>query len=128
MLLRRAARAVADDLAPDGVAVALDDGGGAAELVGFLGIERGVDAAEDHRGAGRLGGAADLVAAQRVAGVDADADDVTRLDRREVERLERFVGDDAGRRTPAGVAAAMTNSQRGVMTPTPNETWLGLTR
>src|SRR5688572_19165994 len=27
-----------------------------------------------------------------------------------------------------GVAPAMTNNQRGVMTPTPKETWLGLTR
>src|SRR5215216_2867598 len=28
----------------------------------------------------------------------------------------------------AGVAPASTNSQRGVITPTPNERWLGLTR
>jgi hypothetical protein len=28
----------------------------------------------------------------------------------------------------AGVAAPSTNSQRGVITPTPNERWLGFTR
>ncbi len=44
----------------------------------------------------------DLVAAQRVARVDADADDVAGGDDRRVERFERFVGDDADRRTRAG--------------------------
>ena len=34
---------------------------------------------------------ADFVAAQRVAGVNADADDVAGLDGRQIERLERFV-------------------------------------
>ena len=42
---------------------------------------------------------ADLVAAQRVAGVDADADDVAGLTGVEIERLERLVDDDADRRT-----------------------------
>ena len=37
---------------------------------------------------------ADLVAAQRVAGVDADADDVAGTHARGVEYLERFVADD----------------------------------
>ena len=39
----------------------------------------------------------------------------------EVERLERFVGDARLAECAAGVAPARTNSQRGVMTPTPNE-------
>ena len=88
-----AVHAVGDHRAPDRVAVALDDGVGAAELVGFLGVEGGVDAAEDHVCARGARGPADLVAPQRVAGMDADADDVARLDRREVELLERLVGD-----------------------------------
>src|SRR4029453_6680725 len=33
-----------------------------------------------------------------------------------------------GRPYTAGVAPANTKSQRGVMTPTPNDKWLGLTR
>ena len=36
---------------------------------------------------------ADLIAAQRVAGVDADADDVARLDLAGIEGFERFVSD-----------------------------------
>ena len=44
--------AVADDLAPDDVAVALDDGVAPPSSCGFVGIERGVDAAEHHERAG----------------------------------------------------------------------------
>ena len=121
------ARAVAQHLAPDDVAVALDDRVRPAELVRLVRIERGVNAAVDDGRAAALGRVADLVAAQRVAGVNADADDVAGLDGGEVDRLERFVDDD-GIAELGGVAAASTYSQRGVMTPTPNETWLGLTR
>ena len=45
-------------------------------------------------GARRSRGVADLVAPQRVAGVDADADDVAGLDGGGVDRVERFVHDD----------------------------------
>ena len=37
--------------------------------------------------------ASELVAAQRIAGVDADADDVARLHALQIERLERLVDD-----------------------------------
>src|SRR6185369_3102702 len=36
---------------------------------------------------------AEVIASQRVAGMNADADDVARGDRRDVERLERLVHD-----------------------------------
>ena len=66
----------------------------AAQLVRLVGIERGVDAAEHHDRPGLAGGPADLVAPQGVAGMDADADDVPAVDGAEIERFERFVGDD----------------------------------
>ena len=87
---------VIDHERPDDVAVAADDRVRAAEFVRFVGVERGVYAAEDHRRAARSRGGADLVAAQRVARVDPDPDNVARLDVVEIERLERFV-DDAWR-------------------------------
>ena len=52
--------------------------------------------------------APDFVAAQGVAGVDADADDVAGLDRVGIEGIQRLVADDAGRRSASGVAAAST--------------------
>jgi hypothetical protein len=95
--------------------------------VSFVRVQRGVNPAEHHERTGLPCGPAEFVAAERIARVDADADDVPLAERGEIERLQGFIGDD--RVTNArGVAAAMTNSQRGVMTPTPNETWLGLTR
>ena len=78
---------------PDHVAVAFDDDVGAAPFVRLLGKERGVNAAEDDERAGRTGRAADGISAQRIAGVNADADDIAGPDGRRVERLERFVGD-----------------------------------
>ena len=62
----------------------------------------------------------DFVSAQRVAGMNADADDVAGLHGVEIERLQRLVGDPRIA-VAAGVAPARTNSQRGVMTPTPND-------
>ncbi len=44
--------------------------------------------------AARAGFASDLVSAQGVAGVDADADDVAGLDGRGIERIERLVAED----------------------------------
>ena len=43
-------------------------------------------------------------------------------------RTSRVSSTMCGAPKRAGVAAASTKSQRGVMTPTPKETWLGLTR
>ena len=56
--------------------------------------ERGVDAAEDDLGPALTRGAPDLIATQRVARVDADADHVARLHLLRVERFERLVADD----------------------------------
>ena len=75
-----AGEAIGDDLAPGDVAVAFDDGVGVAALEGFFGKEGGVDAAVDDPGAAVAGDATDFVAAEGVAGVDADADDVAGLD------------------------------------------------
>ena len=52
-----------------------------------------MDAAEHDDRAPGSGERADLVAAQRVAGVNADADDVAGLHGAEIEWLERLVGD-----------------------------------
>ena len=68
-----------------------------------------------------------LVAAQRITGSGADPDHVTG-----VEVLKSSGSSVSSVMTGSpywrGVAPAMTNNQRGVMTPTPKETWLGLTR
>jgi hypothetical protein len=66
---------------------------GAAEIVRLVRVERRVDAAEHDRRASLTCRAPHLVAPQRVPGVDADADDVAALDRRKIERFERFIGD-----------------------------------
>ena len=50
-----------------------------------------MDAAKDHERAAGTGEFADRVAAQGVAGVNADADNVSRLDRGRIERFEGFV-------------------------------------
>ena len=86
--------AVVDDLAPHHVAVALGDRVRAAELVRLLRVERGMNAAEHDPGAALAREPADFVAAQRVSGVDADADHVAGLDPLGVEHLQRFVSDD----------------------------------
>ena len=83
--------AVLEDLGPGEVSVAADDGVGGAVGEGLVGVERGVDAAEDDPGAALAGDAADFVAAERVEGVDADADDVTGLDGLWVDLLEGLV-------------------------------------
>ena len=78
-----------------GIAITSHDAMGTTTLVRFIGIEGRVDPSIHNVGASLASGCSDLVAAERVAGVDAVADDVTRLDRRGVERLERFV-DESG--------------------------------
>ena len=66
----------------------------AALLVRFFRIQGGVDAAVDDPGAALAGTLPDPVADQGVAGVDADADDVTRPELPSVERLEHLVAQD----------------------------------
>ena len=77
---------------PRQVPIALDDGVRPAEIERFVGVERRMDAAEDD---GRSAGSrehADLVAAQRIAGVYADSDDIAGLNRPHIEGVERFIG------------------------------------
>ena len=86
--------AVLERPSPGQIAVTLDDGVGATEFVGLLREERGVDATVDHGRAGLPRQTTNLIAAERVARVDADADDIASDDGRRVQWLERFVGDD----------------------------------
>src|SRR5262249_47159064 len=67
---------VGDHLLPDQVAVAAYDGVGSSLSCRFVGKERRVNAAEHHPCAARAHLASDLIPAERVAGVDANADDV----------------------------------------------------
>ena len=91
------ARRVVEHERPDHVAVALDDRVRAAETVRLFRVQRGMDAAEDHRRPSGPRERADFVSAKRVAGVNAHAHDVAGLDRLEVEGLQGFVRDP---RTP----------------------------
>ena len=76
-----------------------------AELVRFVGIKGGVNAAIDHRGAGGARRPAHFVATQGVPRVDTDADDVARLNGGEVEKFEGFVSQN-------GVARIRGRSRR----------------
>ncbi len=87
--------AVLHDVLPHEVPVTLDDGVCGSLLEYFFGKQRGVDSAEGDPRAALSGNAADLIPAQRVAGMNADADDVTGRDGGRVQRLQRFV-DDVG--------------------------------
>src|SRR4030095_9381963 len=91
--LRLAGKRVRDRDRPDAIAVALDDRGRGAVLEHLVRVQRRVDAAVNHVRAARLRRAPDFVAAQRVQRVNADADDVARLDLVEIDLLERLVND-----------------------------------
>ena len=91
LLSRCAGSAVLQRHRPRLLAITSHDGVGTTNVARFIGIEGRVDSSIHNVGASLAGGSADLVAPECVACVDADADDVTRLDRVEVERLERFV-------------------------------------
>ena len=80
--------------APGDIAVAFDYSVSVAALKGFFGVEGGVDAAVDDPGSALAGDAADFVAAQGVAGVDADADNVAGLDGFGGDLFERLVDED----------------------------------
>ena len=90
----RAGEDVGDGFAPGDVAVAFDHGVSVASFEGFFGKERGVDAAVDDPGTALAGDATDLVAAEGVAGVNADADDVAGLDGFGDDLLDGFVDED----------------------------------
>ena len=114
---------VVDHLAPDKIAVALDDRMRAAVLRRLFGKEGGVNAAEDDPRAALAGDAADFVATPGVSGVDANADDVAGGNRVEFNLIGSVSSTRCGS-TPQreGVAPASTYSQRGVITATPKET------
>ena len=92
--LGRARDAVLDDLRPDAVAIARHYGMRAAAFQGLLRIQRCVDAAEHHVRSPFTRRSTDLVAAQRIARVNSDSDNVTVADPIRVERLQRLVGYD----------------------------------
>src|SRR4029079_2195068 len=83
--------AIGQHLRPCDVAVAFHHRVRAAALEGFLRIESGVDAAEDHEGSAFPHHAAESVSAQRISGMNPDSDDVARLNPQRIELLERFV-------------------------------------
>ncbi len=85
--------AVVQHRAPDDVAVPLDDRMGPAQLMRLFRKQCGMNSAEHHLRTRFACQFADLVAAERVPGVNPDADDIARGDRRRVERLQRFVRD-----------------------------------
>ena len=62
-----------------------------AQVKGLLGKQRGVNAAVDHPGAPRPRHAPHFIAAQCVAGVNADADNVAACDALRLNLLQRFV-------------------------------------
>src|SRR4030095_8203461 len=62
-----------------------------AEFMRFVGIKRGVNAAKHHESTGGPRAYPALVSTQRVPRVNADADDIARLDFTGVELFECFV-------------------------------------
>ena len=90
-LLQRSAARVIEDLSPDEIAIAANDRVSGPELPGLGWIQRRVDAAEHDGRAPGVHGGSYLVAAQGVAGMDADADHVTGLYGVEIQRLQGLV-------------------------------------
>ena len=98
----------------------------ASEFERFFGIESGVNAAVNDIRPTSARSAADFVAAERIAGVNANADDIALMDRGGIQQGQCFVHQDGIAKRLRGGAGKY--SQRGVMTAVPNETWLGLMR
>jgi hypothetical protein len=92
--LRVAREALAHDLTPHEIAIAFDDGVCVPVLQHFVGKQGGVDAAVNDPGALFAGNFADFVAADGVAGMDADADDIPLTDGRRVQEFQTFVNND----------------------------------
>src|ERR1051325_3149911 len=89
-----------DHLRPYHVPVTAHHSMGATEIVRLVWIQRGMYSAKDDRCTPGSRRSADLVPAQRIAGMNPDTNDVTRLDGVEIERLQRFI--DNVRRTVRG--------------------------
>ena len=86
--------AILDRHPPGDVAIALDHGMRAAPFVCFVGVKRGVNPAVDDPRSTLARLEAKVVTDERITGMDADADNITRLERVWIERLENFVGQD----------------------------------
>ncbi len=71
---------ICDHLSPNHIPVALHNRVSAAKLHGFIGIQRGVDAAVHYVGAAFAGDFPQFHAAQRITRVDADSDDIAGLE------------------------------------------------
>jgi hypothetical protein len=98
--LRFAREAVFDDEFPDPITVAFYYGVRGAMFQDFVRKQRRVNAAVYDPGSAGARFATDLVAAQSVAGVNADADDVASVNVYEIYALERFI--DQVRVAPLG--------------------------
>ena len=92
--LRRPLHTVGHHPRPGDVAVALHHGVGSAQLVRFLWVECGVNAAEDDVGPARARQPADFIPAQGVGRMDPDPHDVAPLELGGVKWFERLVGED----------------------------------
>src|SRR6266498_2702496 len=77
--LQRTVRRIAEYQWPDDVAVTFDHGMGAAQAERLVGVERGVDAAEDHHRPSGPREGAEFVSAKCIAGVNTHADDIAGL-------------------------------------------------
>ena len=89
-------QAVGDHLGPDHVAIALDDSVAFSLLQSFFGKESGVYSAVSDPGAAGARQLADRIAAEGVAGMDADANDVACMDGGGIDLLEAFVNQVKG--------------------------------
>src|SRR4051812_20961459 len=89
----RAFLAILDHAGPDLVAIAFDHCVRRAKLMRFLGKKSGMDPAVDDAGSALTGKFSYLVSAQRIAGVNPDADYVAGLDGLRIELLQSFVND-----------------------------------
>ena len=89
-----AGEAIVDDAPPNDIAIAFDDAVRVAAFEGLFRKQGRVDAAIDDGGAALFRELADFIAAQRIAGMDADADDVAGLYLGGVDLLDRFIHQD----------------------------------
>jgi hypothetical protein len=78
---------------PHDVAIAADDRMGAAKLVCFVGIQSGVNPAKDDGRAAVSRRDTYRISAQRIARVDSNPHDVTRVYGVDIEWLQRFIND-----------------------------------
>src|SRR5262249_3633132 len=84
---------VRDDMRPDHVAVAAHDCVRSSLACRLVGEQCRVNTAENHPRAARADLTPDLIPTERVTGMDANAYDIPRSDRVEIERVQGFVND-----------------------------------